>query len=259
MTPERYLKKSTKTIYNTQTRDEVWQELESCIDDLTQNYLDMGMTQQEAEVCALKQMGDPAEAGIAFHKIYQPKVDWKELLWFIVWTAIIGALNLLGIFKNLFSTQVYPIVLPVIGIFFMVFGICWSAIEKYMNLPFFYCWANNWGASGLGGIANAGLLGAIGTGLAARNLMELFLLAAVMISVYQGQRFFISRKRELKEQEFLWELCIAQEDFDFEGRVMIGNKLRKVRIKKGESVRKGMPLIITGIDGFMLIAEKNQT
>lgn len=77
----------------------------------------------------------------------------------------------------------------------MVFGICWSAVEKYMNLPFFYCWANNWGDSGLGGIA--------------------------MIVVYQGQRFFISHKRELEEQKYLWELYIAQEDFDFQGKVMI--------------------------------------
>lgn len=75
MTSEQYLKKSTKTIYNTQTRDEVYQEFKSCIDDLTHCYLDKGMTQQEAEECALKQMGDPAETGIAFHRVYQPKVD----------------------------------------------------------------------------------------------------------------------------------------------------------------------------------------
>lgn len=50
--------------------------------------------------------------------------------------------------------------------------------------------------------------------------------------------------------------CIAQEDFDFRGKVMIGIESEKVQIKKGQYAKKGMPLIVSGIDGFTLIVEK---
>lgn len=250
MTAEQYLRNATRTIYDAHTRDEVKQELESCIEDLTQSYLKQGMSLQEATESAVKQMGKPEETSMEFHKIYRPKVNWKEIVWFASWTIVIGALNFLGIFLILVH---YPTVIRLFGIFLMGFGIFWSAAEKYMDLPFFYAWADNWDG---GGLVNAGMIGAIGTGLAARNILELIVLGVLMLVIYQGQRLFISHKREREEQKYLWEICIAQEDFNFQGKVTIGKEIKKVRIEKGTLVKKGDALIITGINGFRLKAEK---
>lgn len=256
MTAEQYLKKATKTIYNAHIRNEVQRELKSCIEDLTQANLKKGMTQPEAEETAVKQMGEPDDISIDFHKIYRPKVEWKEILWYAAWATFFGAFKLGGVLTVFTNTEYYSTVIRGVGIFFIVFGLCWSLVEKYMDLPFFYSWANNWGGTGLGGIANSGIISGLGTGLAARNVMELLLLGLLMIIIFQLQRLIISRKREAKEQKYLWESCTAQEDFNYQGKATIGNETKKVRVKKGEIAKKGDSLIITGIKGFTLMVEK---
>ena len=255
MKAEQYLRKATRSIYDEQKRREVWEELESCIEDLTQAYVAEGMTPQEAGERAVEQMGEPQDAGIEFHRIYRPKVEWREPLWFLVWAAVIGSINLTGFFVNAARMEEYPQIMRGAGAVLMVFGIVWSVVEKYMDLPFFYAWAKHWGAGGLGGIANAALLGAIGTGIAAGSVRELIAFATAMLVIYQAQYLILSGKREKKEQRYLWEIGAAEEDFEYQGRVKIGGTIQKVRIKKGAAVKKGEALIITGIDGFRLQAE----
>lgn len=52
-------------------------ELEAHIEDQKAAYMAEGMTPIEAEEAAVKEMGDPVEAGIGLDRIHRPKMEWK--------------------------------------------------------------------------------------------------------------------------------------------------------------------------------------
>lgn len=254
MKPDDFLKKATKPIYNGQVRSEVKEELRDCIEDLTEEFLSRGMTPEDAEERAVKQMGDAGEIGLQFHNIYRPKIEWLEVIWILGWAALIGGLKLSGL---LISSPISEndTGLRFVGILFLIVAFCDSAVEKYMDLPFLYAWAENWGGAGLGGLANASLFAAIGIGLWVRTFQQLVSLIVIVNIVLQFQRLSISRLRERKEQKYLWEIGVAEGDFDYQGKIKIDGDIKKVRMKRGQTAKKGEPLIITGIDGFVLLSE----
>lgn len=255
MRAEDFLKKATRPIHNLRMCSEVRGELQDHIEDLTAEFLSRGLTQAEAEERAVRQMGEPGEIGIQFYKIYRPGIEWREVLWIFGWTALIGGLKLGGLFYGPYAKDEEIFFLQCGGLLFLTIGIIDSAVEKYMDLPFLYAWAQNWGATGLGGLANAALFAAIGIGLYAKSLAELIVLAVLIALILQIERIGISRLRDKKEQRYLWEIGTAEKDFDYQGKIKIGDEIKKVRIKRGQSAKKGEMLIITGIDGFTLLSE----
>lgn len=254
MRAEDFLKRATKPIYRSQICNEVRDELQDHIADLTEEFLSRGLPQEEAEERAVRQMGDPGEIGIQFYNIYRPGIEWKEVVWIFGWVALIGGLKLSGLLFGSFLKDVD--IIRWIGLLFLIVGVIDSVVEKYMDLPFLYAYAENWGAAGLGGLANAALFAAIGISLYAESLPEMIALTVFIAVVIQAERIVIARLREKKEQRYLWEIGMAENDFDFQSKIKIGDKRKKVRIKRGQSVKKGEMLIITGIDGFTLLSEK---
>lgn len=89
MAIEEYLNTLTEQIRCKQAREAVREELEGHIQDQIEECLQEGMTKEEAEVCAVKQMGDPVEAGVSLDRVHRPKVAWSML-------ALIGILSILG-------------------------------------------------------------------------------------------------------------------------------------------------------------------
>ncbi len=66
--------------------EEIRDHMESQIED---NLLD-GMSTDEAEKCAVADMGDPVETGISLDRIHRPRIAWKLLI-------MVGCLSLAGI------------------------------------------------------------------------------------------------------------------------------------------------------------------
>lgn len=250
MKVETYLRNATREIFSPHTRTQVAEELDSCIEDFVEEFMKQGLSREEAEEKALAQMGNPKEISSQFYKIYKPTIDWREVAYLTVWTAAFGFLKLFC-FRTMVS---FPFNL--ISISFLVFGLIWSMVEKYSDTPFLYAYAENWGATGLGGLANACMFTGIGVGLYGNTVLEMILLALCAIIIIQVQRLVISNLRQKKEQRFLWETCTALKTFDFQSKVMFGEKKEKVRIKKGEKAEPGDQLIVVGIDGFTLLVEK---
>lgn len=64
-------------------------ELLSHIEDQKQDYMDEGISEEEAEYMAVEQMGDPVETGSAFDRVHRPKMDWKAM-GMVLAAALIG-------------------------------------------------------------------------------------------------------------------------------------------------------------------------
>lgn len=253
METEAYLRQATRDIYDTDTRNEVRNEIRSHIKDLIEEYKVCGIPIEEAEHLAVEQMGDPNQVSREFHKIYRPKVEWKEIVYLVAWVIGLYVFKLLWSISGINPTMQF--ILLYLGIVFLLFGIVWSAVEKYMDLPFLYAWGKNWGAGGLGGAANSCVFVAMALVMITSSRNVLCILTIATAVLLQVERLMIAGKRQKKEQKYLWEMCTAQEDFEFRGKVKLGEKIKKVQIKKGEKVQKGDILLIVGIDGFTLTTE----
>lgn len=72
---------------------EIKRELEDHMNDQKQAYLEQGMTQEDAENRAVKEMGDPVLTGEALDQVHRPKTDWSLIVMVI-------ALSLFGIWMQ---------------------------------------------------------------------------------------------------------------------------------------------------------------
>ena len=70
MKEREYLKELGKKITDSSVRKEIVNEYEAHIEDCKVALMESGMTEVEAEEEAVRQMGDPQEAGEAMDKIY---------------------------------------------------------------------------------------------------------------------------------------------------------------------------------------------
>ena len=86
---EEYVKILTEQIRCKQARAQVAQEIRSHIEEQENYFLGEGLTREEAENEAVKEMGDPVEAGAALDLVHRPRVAWG-------WIALIGILYAAG-------------------------------------------------------------------------------------------------------------------------------------------------------------------
>lgn len=89
MRVEEYLAALTEQIRCKKARGAVAEELKQHIEDQKAAFLAEGMEAREAEEAAVREMGDPVEAGVALDRIHRPKMAWGMIL-------LIGVLSLAG-------------------------------------------------------------------------------------------------------------------------------------------------------------------
>ena len=80
MKREEYLQRTIEQIRCEKAREGVKRELQNHMDDQKEAFLSEGMTQTEAEESAVKEMGDPVEAGVELDRIHRPKIAWHCIL-----------------------------------------------------------------------------------------------------------------------------------------------------------------------------------
>lgn len=61
-------------------RPMIEKEMEAHIEDQKCAFMAEGMTPFEAEQAAVREMGDPVEAGVALDRVHRPVMEWKVLL-----------------------------------------------------------------------------------------------------------------------------------------------------------------------------------
>ena len=63
MKADKYLQELTKRIESSKVRKEIMREYQDHIEDCKEALMESGMSEEEAEKEAVRQMGDPGEAG----------------------------------------------------------------------------------------------------------------------------------------------------------------------------------------------------
>ena len=101
MKTEEYLETVTSQIRCRMARAEAAEELRAHIEDQTRAYLSEGMERDEAELLAVREMGDPVTTGNELDRIHRPKMPWGMI-------ALITALSFAGylamkVFEQRFS------------------------------------------------------------------------------------------------------------------------------------------------------------
>ncbi|MDE7268112.1 MAG: permease prefix domain 1-containing protein, partial [Lachnospiraceae bacterium] len=80
MNIEEYITTLTEQIRFKQARQGVAQEIRNHIFDQTQAYEQSGMEHNKAVEMAVREMGDPVEAGVALDRVHRPQFDWRLFL-----------------------------------------------------------------------------------------------------------------------------------------------------------------------------------
>ena len=84
MNKEEYIKTLTDQIRCKMARPDVAREIEDHIEDQTRAFMSEGMNRQEAESAALKDMGNPVDAGVELDKVHRPAMPWGMIVLIIV-------------------------------------------------------------------------------------------------------------------------------------------------------------------------------
>lgn len=259
MKANEYMKRMMKTVLSHRYKEGIKRELQDCIDDLKEAYMEEGMTEEEAEEEAIRQMGDPYETAEMFNEVYQPRFEWRSaaymLLWIVIFTLVKWG------FRYGFGDMPYTAFgHAALGSFLIISGIGISYMEKSGDLPFLW-WKNSptnqhWAMPGLGVFSNSASIAGMGIGFLAVNIQQIIILYGIITVIMLLQRLFIEMEQIKMEQYYLYKECIALKDFDFEGPANIGTEKHRVRIIRGEKAKKGDCLVIVGMKGFTFVVDR---
>lgn len=125
MTREEYLSVVEEQIRCKQVKSVIREELEAHMEDQKEAYIYKGKSEEEAELLAVKEMGDPVVTGQQLDKVHRPKTDWVLPL-LAVGISIVGIIVQCMIFPYMDNTQIQEsyaantIIYNVIGIAVML-------------------------------------------------------------------------------------------------------------------------------------------
>lgn len=88
MNIEEYITALTEQIRWKKARQGVAQEIRNHIADQTQAYEQSGIEHDKAVEMAVREMGDPIEAGAALDRIHRPQLDWRLFLMTVLFSVI---------------------------------------------------------------------------------------------------------------------------------------------------------------------------
>ena len=96
---ENYLEEVCAQVKYKKAHSQITYELSNHIYELVDNYVDRGMTEEEATIKAVLQMGNATDIGKELHKTHRPKIEWS-LLVLVGVTIIIGLISLFSLAKD---------------------------------------------------------------------------------------------------------------------------------------------------------------
>ena len=267
MRSSEYMTALMKTVKSREMKAGIKEELQDCIDDLIEAYMEDGMTRQEAEEEAIKQMGDPKETGEMFNKVYRPKFEWRSSWYMLLWIAIVVGIRCMWAFSDTlyYGTPLWEVykegvvITTLSGIVLLIPAIWLSYSEKANDLPFLWIRkspAKHWAMKGLGVFGNSAAVCGVAIALMAKTLTQGILLYGFVTIVMLLQRLYIVKELVKNEQKYIYKECVALKDFDFRGPVYIVNEKHKVQLVRGTTAKKGDYLMVVKTDGFTLVVDK---
>lgn len=195
---EKYLKKLSRQIQNPKVRDEVMKEYKAHIEDCKEALMMAGMNEKEAKAEAVRQMGDPVEAGKQMNGVYHTLVDWKKILWFLICAIFIyvsAEVLLWGIGRG--YTVDYEggeHIIKAVGMFLAVYGLVVAAVERYHSVELFYAHARDWGR----GVANSGVILGVSVLLLAWTIKDAIMVTLILCLIQILLHCMMAKFREYR-------------------------------------------------------------
>lgn len=249
MREDEYLRILSKNISNRKMREEICMEIKITL--WIKVYIKMGYSSDDAERAAIKDMGNPKATGKMLDSVHPPTIDWIQIIALIMITLTLQVLKILSELSGSNFSSIAPIdILRILGIFLSAYSLIWIGIEKYSGLPFFYGKSQHGGSN-----ANGVFICSLAIVMMSHSLLQTIILLLIFSPIIAIERSIIESKRIKKEQKFLWQQGIAYEDFNYKGKAIFNDSQQKV-YSRNEPIKKGDPIIITKIDGFNLVVEK---
>lgn len=151
MKANEFLNNVCKEIKYKPAREQISEELEEHIEELKDDNLCKGYTEEVAEEKAVEQMGDAKQIGKRLNKIHRPKLDWVLIGLIIILFSFRVILELNSYMeymnsygysfdiKDFFSTEYRPIKYLIIGLIFgiIVYFFDYRKTKKWANLMYF--------------------------------------------------------------------------------------------------------------------------
>lgn len=245
MKADRYLKTLTKRIGSSRMRKEIMREYQAHIEDCKEALMESGMTEEAAEEEAVRQMGDPEEAGREMSRLYREVLDLGMVIWFLGITIIL--LIMRWTWDGAFGFGVSLSILNYIGTAFVIYGLILSAWEKYNDLGLAYAYAENW-CAGAGAMNNSGLILAIGVVILAHDMPQGVWITLALAAVQVLLRSYIQMLNQKRERELLWEIGVADTAVTYKGKGTFRGKQIKIKTREDE-IQPGTPVMIVAMEG----------
>lgn len=250
-----YMKALTRQISDKKMRKEIQQEIEDHIQDQMEEYIADGITPEEAYRRTIEEMGEPEEVGWQLNKIYRRYVDIPMLVYFVCWSIGLVFTRMAICYESKFP-EAQTVGFTIVGCMMLIIGLIWSAYEKRNDLPLLYAWGKNWAGCA---VSNSGLMLAaavMGFGDTFAHAVIVCTLIGIAMTV---ERAFISYCKNKREAELLWEVGVAETEVNWKGKVKIHGKVMKAIAVEGETIQKGMPVMMCDLRGFQPIVQRLET
>lgn len=248
MKADKYLKTLTKRIKNSRMREEILREYRNHIEDCKETLMETGMSEEAAEEEAVRQMGDPAEAGQEMNRLYREGLDLGMTLWFLFIAILLLPL------RWIWEIHVPFYVLEYIGKALVIYGLLLSVWEKYNDLDVNYAYGKNW-SGGAGAMNNSGLILAIGVFFLAHDMSRGVWITLALAVVQVVLRSFIQSLNRKKETSLLWEIGVSDTAVSYKGKGTFCGRQMKIKTRDGE-IQPGIPIIIVAMDGTKPVVER---
>lgn len=135
---EYYLELLLEQIQCQKAKEAVEEEIRCHIEDQKAAYMENGMEEQDAEKEAVRQMGDPVEAGIRLDKVHRPKMAWDMII-LIVFLSGAGLLIQYLLSLHFDITGFMPV--PVKGVAYCLGGILVMLAICFLDYTLIARWA----------------------------------------------------------------------------------------------------------------------
>lgn len=244
--------------------DEYKAHLEDCREALMKN----GMSKAEAEEEAVRQMGNPEEAGNELNQIHARVLDFSMFWWMMFFAFLVpvfevisrlvtaGKYGIVGFLNEYQQMDKIPLqVHLVVGTAILCYGIILSIWEKYSGKELFYAYGRNWKGSYL---TNSGTVMAL-AGLICSAAIPVRGFVKGMIGVFAATvlniiiRTVMNLIRNRREQKYLWEIGLADTEITWNGKGTICGGNMKVRARASEEgavIPSGAPIMVVSMEGF---------
>lgn len=230
----------TKHIENSKMRKDIMREYEDHIEDCKEALMESGMREDEA----VRQMGDPKEAGSALNRLYRDVLDLHMALWFLgcVIVLLLGRWTLVEI-----DDKLQEIILNYTGGIILIYGFILSAWEKHHDTGIAWVYGKNW-SGGIGAMNNSGFILAVGVTLMAHSMERGVWIALAVAAGLIVLRSYIQMLNNKREVELLWEIGVADTVINYKGKGTFRGKQMKIKTEE-EEIQPESPIMIVCFDG----------